>query len=903
MTANYNAAVKARDNTFVIPVWRKFAIVQAGSTFLPMYMQDSWSKPVICHNNQIFVGRKGTLVSRDGKGFPSPRALTLEELEMREGPGLGGPMHSQNACPRSDQNLTLTRTSRHLGHDLQKATPFYPVGNTFGYDLSLGQDLSSKTSNERHPLTIRILLGACGDIRNLVKTVSALQPRLHPRSMVQVVLNDNNVVILARDILLLSLIAQRTSATDVVAIWANHALTSSQRKLLDDAFKTLSGSLPKWLVLPAEPGCNLEAELLDVFASWRDCTMTLQQLLDVHEQILTFFTSLSEKESEYMRETLGRDEHFDADEALKVVRDTLGGCDFHCFDTEIKQSINSGNVGNVTKDMQSPNPTLLDAPSLQYQAHWLTSIYRAIKTNVAILSPDCELYEILLMAITPQIKAVADSFARGSLRVAVDGSDIVESLLGGGFLRLLRQLDGGQPGLPSSSPILFDFIDVSNVSDYVSMPAVVQAAVPLLKTVKHATIHAQSLMWCGVFPSHEPSAFLRCAAGMDLESYQELLGVRVHTQVVGVTDIPPLQTQWTWDLSTATQQTWLTGAMVLLEVMSAAKLYCGIDRASYVSNGWQGGRVTMSGPSWAGIENASPLTMLHLLHLCCPRIVLPIMRVLVVTNDEYRKREWELMSHAMFQRDVNASKEFVKLVFHADADFFQSTPTDQMPLCLTVSTATLTRGEVVASARVLQVLETISYFAESDRVEVMLQRALAENPKSNCYFMTLCVVEDCTNLRAVGTSVPWSKLSIEPLTQGLPRWAACEGTKRSLLSDDLELLELMEKQQSSGTDSSVQSWKTHAVLETARYVVVELLLPRPFPGPDEVVITVTSSGTSMRVAAKAVPGKKKGSRYNKRLGFRESHVVKFPTAVCSDGHSIKVSRKLCLMIVRLPKLA
>lgn len=173
--------------------------------------------------------------------------------------------------------------------------------------------------------------------------------------------------------------------------------------------------------------------------------MTLQGLLDIHKQTSTPSACFSEYQKEYLRrEMYGT---FNAEEALKVVRGALGGCEMRCFDEEIKQHITSGNVGRVTAEMQSPNPTLLDAPSLQYHVHWLTSIYRAISTNAAFLqSPDCALYELLLNAVTPQLKAVADVFEQGLLRVAVDGNDIVEGMLCGGFLRLLRQLDG-QPSL------------------------------------------------------------------------------------------------------------------------------------------------------------------------------------------------------------------------------------------------------------------------------------------------------------------------------------------------------------------------------------------------------------------------------------------------------------------------
>lgn len=85
VATNYSANVKARDITFVVPVWRKFAIVQEGWIFLPGYFRQAellGSKAVICQNNQIFVG---TL----------PKAPTLEELKMRELSGERWLMHSR----------------------------------------------------------------------------------------------------------------------------------------------------------------------------------------------------------------------------------------------------------------------------------------------------------------------------------------------------------------------------------------------------------------------------------------------------------------------------------------------------------------------------------------------------------------------------------------------------------------------------------------------------------------------------------------------------------------------------------------------------------------------------------------------------------------------------------------
>lgn len=91
-------------------------------------------------------------------------------------------------------------------HNLRNLPNFCGVGDTFGYDLSLGQDLSAKGEDQEiygSPRIIRILLGACGDIRNLLKAVSSLQQCAHLQF--QVVLNDWNLAILARNVVKLAL--------------------------------------------------------------------------------------------------------------------------------------------------------------------------------------------------------------------------------------------------------------------------------------------------------------------------------------------------------------------------------------------------------------------------------------------------------------------------------------------------------------------------------------------------------------------------------------------------------------------------------------------------------------------------------------------------------------------------
>jgi hypothetical protein len=74
-------------------------------------------------------------------------------------------------------------------------------------------------------------------------------------------------------------------------------------------------------------------------------------------------------------------------------------------------------------------------------------------------------------------------------------------------------------------------MDLSNVADYVSLPAIVQATLPLLRVVGHARVHVQSMKWRSLGLDH--TAFFCHSLGMDLETYQELLGMSMHAHSDG----------------------------------------------------------------------------------------------------------------------------------------------------------------------------------------------------------------------------------------------------------------------------------------------------------------------------------------------------------------------------------
>ena len=881
MGINYGANVTVSGTTFVVGDSKTAIVEEMSASFasarskqLLGNMMGAWSRPVTAQNNKIFVGKRSSEPGVSSSLLPS--VPSLESLAAKEVAEHEGTIKSkresgaQSSSPRKNLHA-LARTCRQMCRGFTKVSEYYAVGNTFGYDLSLGQVLNSSKVN--------VFLGACGDIRNLLKTVSCM--RLDSHVQIQVILNDSNMSILARDIVLLSLISRGASAADIVALWANHVITVAQRVLLESVLDELRSSLPNWLTLPVEA----ESQISEIFSAWRDCTMPLKELLDLHKQNVTLNTIVYES-------------------AVKLAEEAVGHSQFN---KEIREHIQSGNVCKSTNAMTSANPLMLETPAMQYLLYWSSSIYRAIQIRDAAMkaSRHEELHRVLLRTLAPQLEVVTKALMGGNLLVAIVPGDILDVLLFDGCEGILSQ---------NSALELFDFMDLSNVSDYVSLPAVVQAALPRLKAVSHARVHIQSMQWRSLGLA-DPTAFLRQSVGMDVETYQELLGVSVRIE-------PPLSqrvlhTQWAWDLR---ESSWLTEATVLLDIISAAKLHCATDRdTNLIPQRESQSRLITSG-KLAGLDCSSPVTLLHLLYLTCSgSLLMPLVRSLVSTQ---RKRKWELLGHALIQTDpLKLQQTFCRVEFEAKAHYYKLLACAEMPLCVVVSSVRLVQGEEIPSAAVVQLIEAFSFSSESDCVEFLLQRALVDDPKWKSYFVSLCVVADSTRLEAVGISVELRHLVVDSqVTSPLPIWAACEGrppATRPWLSRDATLVETVSKL-SAANHEVVTTWTTHAVRETSTLVVVELLLPRPFPSADKATLLVSSSGDTMKVIIKTVLLKKKKKTEKKALSrratadfhedgassftFPEQHVISLPAVVSSSGHIIKLSRKLGLMVVRVPKI-
>lgn len=146
---------------------------------------------------------------------------------------------------------------------------YYAIGNTVGYDVTAGgSPQPPKATEEATPSAaessdegrgpVRILLAACGDIRNLLATVAGAAglSAAHPgggdsptAARLDCTLSDGNVSMLARNAVLLHLAAeQRCPPETVLAVWASHALTTEEAAALRQSIRSLAEDpWPPWL--------------------------------------------------------------------------------------------------------------------------------------------------------------------------------------------------------------------------------------------------------------------------------------------------------------------------------------------------------------------------------------------------------------------------------------------------------------------------------------------------------------------------------------------------------------------------------------------------------------------------------------------------------------------------------
>eukprot|EP01061_Rhynchopus_euleeides_P019687 TRINITY_DN322_c0_g2_i1.p1 TRINITY_DN322_c0_g2~~TRINITY_DN322_c0_g2_i1.p1 ORF type:complete len:1811 (+),score=378.79 TRINITY_DN322_c0_g2_i1:232-5664(+) len=293
-------------------------------------------------------------------------------------------------------------------HPLVKPThnfvedPYYAMGTTKGIQV-VGRPA------EAGGAWCNVLLGACGDIRNVLSSMASEhteEGRFH------FVLNDNQPAILARDLVLLNIIVTQTDSKYCLSVWGDHFLTEKCTQVVSDVItQLLEGSAPVC-------GDMDDATKAAVFA------------------VLEVWKAIKPAPSDMHREQNVRDQAV----ALSVEAST--GIEYRV----VQQYFQSGflNTGSKLQGhfAKTPNVTLFPHGT-QYSMYPTCSIFRAVPSpSIAALQRTVE----------AQCKSLRDAFNEKRFKVTAVCMDLLSYF--------------------SSTDTKFTFADVSNLIDYSSLPAV-----------------------------------------------------------------------------------------------------------------------------------------------------------------------------------------------------------------------------------------------------------------------------------------------------------------------------------------------------------------------------------------------------------------------------------------------
>eukprot|EP01064_Diplonema_japonicum_P034207 TRINITY_DN7018_c2_g1_i3.p1 TRINITY_DN7018_c2_g1~~TRINITY_DN7018_c2_g1_i3.p1 ORF type:complete len:1815 (+),score=370.95 TRINITY_DN7018_c2_g1_i3:45-5489(+) len=154
-------------------------------------------------------------------------------------------MESVNTDPLQDlpRNRTPKRTPEPEFNALVKPThnftkdPYYAMGTTKGVEV-VGRPAEGLGESE----WCDVLLGACGDIRNVLSSMSSQHTK---EGRFNFVLNDNQPAILARNLVLLNIIVTQTDSKFCLSVWSDHLLSDKCAQVVSDVIlQILQGTAP-----------------------------------------------------------------------------------------------------------------------------------------------------------------------------------------------------------------------------------------------------------------------------------------------------------------------------------------------------------------------------------------------------------------------------------------------------------------------------------------------------------------------------------------------------------------------------------------------------------------------------------------------------------------------------------
>jgi hypothetical protein len=217
---------------------------------------------------------------------------------------------------------------------------------------------------------------------------------------------------------------------------------------------------------------------------------------------------------------------------------------------EVAEYVRSGSLS--PQPHAAPNVTLLQSPSLQYTLYFSSSVLRALP--LAAEAEGVPLAARLLGQLAPRLEAMASELRAGRASVTLVLGDMLTLATDGAAAHPATSSDspiGAAAFAPSSSPSaspasssgLFDYVDGSNIADYVSVSLLLQACAPLLVASPHARVRMESFVqYRLVRGTPKGRTFAQDAVGLSAGALAALLRVRL----VGTRELPGQALRMEW---------------------------------------------------------------------------------------------------------------------------------------------------------------------------------------------------------------------------------------------------------------------------------------------------------------------------------------------------------------------
>jgi hypothetical protein len=232
--------------------------------------------------------------------------------------------------------------------------------------------------------------------------------------------------------------------------------------------------------------------------------------------------------------------------------------------------------------------------------------------------------------------------------------------------------------------VTFDFIDTSNVADYTSLPAILQAASPLLARNPHSRLHTESLVYYKIACDNSDgssvslSEFCASQIGFPLAVYAQICGLEL---AAGAEIISRIGCRMQWRRADHTIRTQdvventpiehgtharhtdterghtpcVSAGSLLLDLLAARKQYFTLAAVSYSQSHQRAEKHARNSPQAAKQQahrvhnGANPATFAHLLLLAVPEYMEWFLSVLSPRESDAGPFRDELMMYAAIQ--------------------------------------------------------------------------------------------------------------------------------------------------------------------------------------------------------------------------------------------------------------